>query len=279
MSWWWRVRTEVAGAWRSLRYDVDRVRAGRVKASRRMAALAAFGVLAVVGAVGCYVTVVHGLGPLLAEESSVGEPFPQFTAVPTMPVPSTHLGAAPAKKAPGHPRSTTARPDRPRVHRATPRPPESPPPPKRFAAPHTKKPTAKKAFARTPSAVTPSASTPPTGTPSASTPPAGTPSASAPSAVTPSASAPSATPTARPAASRSGVPTPNASASPSPSPSPSPQPPTIRVSSDDVADETPESPAPIPGWLNPLLSGHPGPFTRPGAGIRHLGGVPVRSKL
>jgi hypothetical protein len=46
-----------------------------------------------------------------------------------------------------------------------------------------------------------------------------------------------------------------------------------------VADETPESPTPIPGWLDPLLSGHPGPFTRPGAGIGHLGGVPVRSKL
>jgi hypothetical protein len=255
MTGWRRARTEVAGAWRSLRYDVDRLIADRAagrdspravmgdgfrRSPRRMLAVAAFSVFAIVGAVGCYVTVVNGLGPLLAQESAETEPYPQVTTTPRRPVPSTHLGAAPAKratraKAPVKPavpaaratakRAVPARTTRPRIHRAPPHP----------STPRTK-------------------STPQT-------------------KLTPAPKKSAAAPPTQPA-----EPTPSASPSPQPSIS-EPDEPTVRISDGDVGDDTPESPTPLPGWLTPLLSGHPGPFTRPGGGIPHLGGVPVRSKL
>ena len=254
MTGWRRVRAEVAGAWRSLRYDVDRLIAARAagrdspravmgggvrRSPRRMVAVAAFGVFAVVGAVGCYVTVVNGLGPLLAQESAEVAPYPQVTPGPRTPAPSTHLGAAPVKRSP-----RAKAPAKPVI--PTKAPAKRVAPVKRVAPTKTR---ARRAAATRPRVhhATPHRSISPT----KSTPPPKKPAATPP---------PSASPTLQPT-------------------TPDPNEPTIRISDSDTGDDTPETPAPFPGWLDPLLSGHPGPFTRPGGGNPHLGGVPVRSKL
>jgi hypothetical protein len=112
MNPWRRTRSELAGAWRSVRYDLDK-RPGTgpagadhepeqdatstgmstfgvpvsdelssgydpvyERAPRRLAAVGAFGVLAVVGAAGSYFAVVNGLGSLLAEKPAGAEPYP-----------------------------------------------------------------------------------------------------------------------------------------------------------------------------------------------------------
>jgi hypothetical protein len=112
MNPWRRTRSELAGAWRSVQYDLDR-RPGTgpagadqkleqdvtstgmstfgvpvadepgsgfepvyQRAPRRVAAVGAFGVLAVVGAAGSYFAVVNGLGSLLAEKPAGAEPYP-----------------------------------------------------------------------------------------------------------------------------------------------------------------------------------------------------------
>jgi hypothetical protein len=112
MNPWRRTRSELAGAWRSVRYDLDK-RPGTgpagpdhepeqdatstgmstfgvpvadelssgydpvyERAPRRFAAAGAFGVLAVVGAAGSYFAVVNGLGSLLAEKPAGAEPYP-----------------------------------------------------------------------------------------------------------------------------------------------------------------------------------------------------------
>jgi len=112
MNPWRRTRSELAGAWRSVRYDLDK-RPGIApagadqrleqdvtstglgtfgvpvadelssgydpryeRAPRRFAAVGAFGVLAVVGAAGSYFAVVNGLGSLLAEKPAGAEPYP-----------------------------------------------------------------------------------------------------------------------------------------------------------------------------------------------------------
>jgi hypothetical protein len=115
MSLWRRTRTEVAGAWRSLRYDMGRrpqhTAAGPAapapdvtstgmstfggvptggtgeeheryaRPPRRVAAVAAFGVLAVTGAAGSYFAVVNGLGALLGGPAAT-EPYPLAVAAP-----------------------------------------------------------------------------------------------------------------------------------------------------------------------------------------------------
>jgi hypothetical protein len=114
MSLWRRTRNEVAGAWRSLRYDMGRRPAPEAVAPvpdvtstgmstfggapvaeprtghpayarppRRPAAVAAFGVLAVVGAAGSYFAVVNGLGTLLGGKPAAAEPYPLAVAAPT----------------------------------------------------------------------------------------------------------------------------------------------------------------------------------------------------
>ncbi|MFG1608240.1 hypothetical protein [Actinoplanes sp. NPDC049265] len=113
MTLWRKTRTEMAGAWRSLRYDLGRreepgheppvLRPGHPDVTstgmstfggveetawpgctagthrrppRRLVAVTAFGALAVAGAAGSYLAVVNGLGGLLAEEPAAAEPYP-----------------------------------------------------------------------------------------------------------------------------------------------------------------------------------------------------------
>ena len=109
-----RTRTEVAGAWRSLRYDLGRApaqppaggpdvtstgmgtwgldglveQAGpepapRARRPRRAVAMTAFGMLTVVGAAGAYLAVVNGLGSLMAEKPAAADTFPPRAAVTT----------------------------------------------------------------------------------------------------------------------------------------------------------------------------------------------------
>jgi hypothetical protein len=112
-----RTRNEMAGAWRSLRYDVGR-RTGEpmdqdrepapditstgmstfggvagehpreecdefARPPRRLVAASAFGVLAVAGAAGSYFAVVNGLGALLGDEPAGPQPYPLAAAAPT----------------------------------------------------------------------------------------------------------------------------------------------------------------------------------------------------
>jgi hypothetical protein len=77
MTLWRRTRTEVAGAWRSLRYDLGR---GQHRRPRRAMAATAFGALAVAGATGSYFAVVNGIGALAGEPAA--EPYPLAAAVP-----------------------------------------------------------------------------------------------------------------------------------------------------------------------------------------------------
>jgi hypothetical protein len=125
MTLWRRTRNEVAGAWRSLRYDLGRhepdadeasPRAGaerdagypdvtstglstfsgsgvtgglrtsygeeQVFRPRRLAAVSAFGALAVAGAAGSYFAVVNGVGSLLGDEPAGTEPYPLAAEAP-----------------------------------------------------------------------------------------------------------------------------------------------------------------------------------------------------
>ncbi|MEV4704847.1 hypothetical protein [Actinoplanes sp. NPDC049316] len=121
MTLWRRTRTEVAGAWRSLRYDLGRrepdetgARAGippahpdvtstgystfggagltgglhtsygpgYARRPRRLVAVTAFGTLAVAGAAGSYFAVVNGLGAMLGEQPAGAEPYPLAAAAP-----------------------------------------------------------------------------------------------------------------------------------------------------------------------------------------------------
>ncbi|MEV8507642.1 hypothetical protein AB0368_22875 [Actinoplanes sp. NPDC051475] len=120
MTLWRTTRNEVAGAWRSLRYDLGRregepgaAQAGTAPAvpdvtatgfstfggagitdglrtaygvdqarhPRRLVAVTAFGVLAVAGATGSYFAVVNGLGALLSDPGGA-EPYPLAAAAP-----------------------------------------------------------------------------------------------------------------------------------------------------------------------------------------------------
>lgn len=115
MSLWRRTRDEMAGAWRSLRYDMGRrtdddardggpvpdvtctgmstfggtpaeplrtAHDGPARPPRRLVAVTAFGVLTVVGAAGSYFAVVNGLGSLLHEPPSAPGPYPLAAAAP-----------------------------------------------------------------------------------------------------------------------------------------------------------------------------------------------------
>lgn len=119
MSAWGRTRDEVAGAWRSLRYDMgrrtgepapdDRERPDRAadvtstgmstfggtvgadlcagydepaRPPRRLVAIAAFVTLSLVGAAGSYFAVGNGLGALLQEKRSAAERYPLAAAAP-----------------------------------------------------------------------------------------------------------------------------------------------------------------------------------------------------
>jgi hypothetical protein len=95
MSLWRIARDEVAGAWRSLRYDLRRRSDADTRTDhasgmlddafqdyeqdrppRRLVAVSAFGLLALVGAAGSYFAVVNGLGTLLAEPPAGPDAYP-----------------------------------------------------------------------------------------------------------------------------------------------------------------------------------------------------------
>ncbi|MET8146757.1 hypothetical protein ACIBSW_14755 [Actinoplanes sp. NPDC049668] len=155
MTLWRRARNEVAGAWRSVRYDLGRRGPDTGKAapvpdsgagyqdvtstgmstfgglgtgglrtsygdevvprSRRLAAVAAFGALAVAGAAGSYYAVVTGIDALVADRPAGAEPYPLAAGEPPGArsddqshsglgrgvVPGAPDGPAPATAAPG----------------------------------------------------------------------------------------------------------------------------------------------------------------------------------
>jgi hypothetical protein len=121
MTLWRKARTEVAGAWRSVRYDLGRPEpdapepaagpgavlpdvtstgfstfggaglTGGLRTSygeqlvprpRRLAAVSAFGVLAVAGAAGSYFAVVNGIGALAGDKPAGAEPYPLAAEAP-----------------------------------------------------------------------------------------------------------------------------------------------------------------------------------------------------
>ncbi|SDZ06861.1 hypothetical protein SAMN05444365_105150 [Micromonospora pattaloongensis] len=130
MSTWQGVRREMAGAWRSLRYDLTRRAAAKRRAerpvagenghrARRLLAMAAFGLLAVVGATGTYFGVVAGLGALLSASQPPVEPVPAAVRpdrpvtedVALTPDPTRHpaVSASPAPARPGTPSPSPSR--------------------------------------------------------------------------------------------------------------------------------------------------------------------------
>jgi hypothetical protein len=114
MNLWRTTRTEVAGAWRSLRYDmsrrepgpepeviaqpdvtstgmstfggpVDELRTGYQefgRPPRRMVAVSVFALLTLAGAAGSYFAVVNGLGALLRERPPAPQAYPMAAAAP-----------------------------------------------------------------------------------------------------------------------------------------------------------------------------------------------------
>ncbi|MFC3742735.1 hypothetical protein [Paractinoplanes deccanensis] len=129
-----RTRTELAGAWRSLRYDMGRAPAeppadgpdvtstgmstfGAIPAlaeaeprpvphrrPRRALAVTAFGTVTVAGAAGAYLAVVNGLGSLLSETPAAADTFP------ARPAATANARAAAGPAATGQQPSITTRP-------------------------------------------------------------------------------------------------------------------------------------------------------------------------
>jgi len=121
-----RTRGELAGAWRSLRYDLGRrpaeppaggpdvtstgmnTFAGHLlveepptgyeqqRPPRRALAVSALGLLTVVGAAGAYLAVVNGLGPIAAETPAAADTFAVRPAVSA----KAEIGPGPARRAP-----------------------------------------------------------------------------------------------------------------------------------------------------------------------------------
>jgi hypothetical protein len=120
MNMWRRTRTEMAGAWRSVRYDMGQRPAepsagpdvtstgmstfggavGPATGSpRRLVTVSAFGVLAAAGAAGTYFAVAGGLGALLTEKPAAAQPNPLAAAAPPAGDTSTaSIGLGPASR-------------------------------------------------------------------------------------------------------------------------------------------------------------------------------------
>ncbi|WP_213010285.1 hypothetical protein [Paractinoplanes toevensis] len=134
-----RVRTELTGAWRSVRYDMGRrpveppsggpdvtstgmntfggcmvadpapaAPAHRARRPRRALAVAGFGVLTVVGATAAYLGVVNGLGSLLNETSAAADTVPSPPAATTTFTPNAGIGEGPVAAVPSSPRTQAA---------------------------------------------------------------------------------------------------------------------------------------------------------------------------
>jgi hypothetical protein len=118
MTLWRKARTEVAGVWRSVRYDLgrpepdaDELRERRqlLPRPRRVLVVSVFGCLAVAGAAGGYFAVVTGLGSLVGDKQTGVEPYPLAVEAPRDEPAHSGLGGgsadtggrAPAKPAPG----------------------------------------------------------------------------------------------------------------------------------------------------------------------------------
>ncbi|HEY7273833.1 MAG TPA: hypothetical protein VH502_13960 [Actinoplanes sp.] len=114
---WRKTRTEVAGAWRSVRYDMGRRPAepsaepdvtstgmstfggavGEATGSpRRLVTVSAFGVLVMAGAAGTYFAVAGGLGALLTEQPAAAQPNPLAAAPPAGDPSAAGIGHGPA---------------------------------------------------------------------------------------------------------------------------------------------------------------------------------------
>jgi hypothetical protein len=126
-----RIRAELAGACRSVRYDLGR-RPVAVSAHgpdvtstgmntfggcdfdepsprspRRAAAVTALGILTVMGAAGAYLAVVNGLGSLMRETPASADTFPPRPAVTSTITPVTGIGGGPAPRHVATARPTT----------------------------------------------------------------------------------------------------------------------------------------------------------------------------
>ena len=215
-----KTRAEMAGAWRSLRYDLGRRpaepetagpdvtstgmntfggvilpdAASRVPAGapgrppRRAAAVTMLGVLTVGGAAGAYLAVVNGLGSLMAETSAAADTFPPAPPAVTVGVGSAPRPAKPAPVRAGH----TAAPHRTAVVARTVAPIRRPAAASRPV--RTAKPTSTDCDCRQPPVPTPTAPTSPVPVPPATSVSASTdPSPSEPAATTPASAEPSET--------------------------------------------------------------------------------------
>jgi hypothetical protein len=232
MRLWRRARNEVAGAWRSLRYDLGRrpasdtaagaTPAGDVtstgmstfggvpaadlrtgydthpRSPRRTTAVAAFGALTVVGAAGSYFAVVNGLGAVLGERPAGAQAYPLAAAAPpgeTPPVADANsgMGHGSAPRAAGT--TAVAVPTRAVALPGTaPAPARTTPRRTEPARPGT--PTGEDCDCLTPPVPTPTAPPPPSPTPSAGDPPDPEPS--------PTTATPSDTPSAGPSGTTGG---------------------------------------------------------------------------
>ncbi len=210
MSLWRRTRTEVAGAWRSLRYDMGRrprssaaavpsaavpaapdvtstgmstfggvpaadLRTGHdgyARPPRRVAAVAALGVLAVVGAAGTCFAVVNGLGAAAPQRPAGAGAYPLAAAAPPPAdtgeaASNSGLGGGPAPRATGTTGTTAvAVPARTPTLPAA-EPPPARPGPRRTGPARPSTPPGGDCDCRTPPVPTPTAPPAPAPTPSA----------------------------------------------------------------------------------------------------------------
>jgi hypothetical protein len=137
MNAWRRTRNEMAGAWRSVRYDLgarrdqaDEEPVGDVSTTgmdtfggalptghpiapasrphRRMVAVGAFGALAVAGAAGSYFLLANGLGSLLAGKAAGAEAPPPAVAAPARAGSNAGLGQGTSRSGGGRPATAPA---------------------------------------------------------------------------------------------------------------------------------------------------------------------------
>jgi hypothetical protein len=177
MSVWRKTRTEVAGAWRSLRYDLGRRTeqqeppaavvpdvtstgmstfggitghtgpaeryAEPARPRRRLAAAAAFVALAVAGSAGSYLAVVTGFGGLLHGDSAAAGERPLAAAGRAGDAPAggtdaiSRLGRGPAAAVPDGSTAQPVPPQRPAAPATVPPAARPAPPPQRPAQPGT----------------------------------------------------------------------------------------------------------------------------------------------